>query len=248
MRIVAAEPEHKRPIFRPPLDEVIEILELRTRRIPFAAAGLESSGAPALSSKANGVARLLQQIGIDGKSLRQKAVQVAALREPVHSLARQQRCARRRARRSRDEGAIEPDALARDPIEYRRPHCAVAIDARVRRGPVVCDREQNVGAVRRRRLAAMRAAGRSRQDPRQDSDPREGLHVLTPAPWARNRARKYFRTRTGSADSRISAKQYPWKSMACSAQTRSRRKAPTVRDKTYAKVAKKRRIPSFAPP
>src|SRR5262249_4127960 len=69
-----------------------------------------------------------------------------------------------------------------------------------------------------RGLAATRAAGRGRQDPRQDSDPREGLHVLTPAPWARNRARKYFRTRTGSADSRISAKQYPWKSMACSAK------------------------------
>jgi len=141
VRLVAPEPEIELATAGALLHELVEVLELWARWIPAAAGRLGPAGPPALAGVSHHVSGLLEEVGIDGKSFRKEAMQVAAFFQAVYGLTGQERRARRRARRRSRERVGEPGALPRDPIEHGRADRPIPLDARVRGRPVVGDGE-----------------------------------------------------------------------------------------------------------
>ncbi len=145
MRIGRAEPEAERLVLRRLRVEGVEAGKLRPGRIARASTGLEVARSPAFTRVSDRVAGAFEQVRIDGESRRQRAPQIASLRQLVRRASRQQRCPRRRARR---RGCVRPakqHAFAGDAIEGGRSDHLVAVHARMRIAPVVRDDDEDIG-------------------------------------------------------------------------------------------------------
>src|SRR6185503_19233914 len=122
------------------------LLETRPCGIPCAFAELKISWPPAFALHPHDITSGFEQVGIDGKFLRQIAVQIATRLEPVRRLSREHGRARRRAGGRRAKSARKEHAFARDPIKVGCLHDLVAVNSCMRPGPVISEAEENVRA------------------------------------------------------------------------------------------------------
>lgn len=147
MRVAAAVPEAEWLARRDRAEEGLKVRKDRPGRVPRSLA--ELAGRPSLAHVPDKIARLLQQIGIDGELRRERAVEVRPFLQAVGELAGQDQRARGGAAWRDAERMREQRPLAGDAVEGGCLHAGVAVNAGVREGPVVGDGEEDVGPWRR---------------------------------------------------------------------------------------------------